>query len=217
MQHAQNPWFLASTLTCTLGWMIAYVLIIRRGFIEKTYGMPLVPLCVNFSYEFLFSVVWPDEFPVYIGNFVWFLIDAVMVFQYLRYGRREWAAHQPGWLFYPTFVAVLAMAATGIATLTIDTNDQRGGSLTGWGAQLLLGAGYIYLLLRRNSPKGQSMYIGISRLVGTVALIYAQEIYMRPFMFLRFVYVAFIALDVTYLWLLYRTCRACGVNPWRRL
>jgi hypothetical protein len=36
-------------------WALAYVLIIRRGFLDETYGMPFVALCANVSWEFIFS------------------------------------------------------------------------------------------------------------------------------------------------------------------
>ena len=56
-------------------WALAYVLIIRRGFLDATYGMPLVALCANVSWEFIFSFVHPHgpvQRPV---NIVWFLLD----------------------------------------------------------------------------------------------------------------------------------------------
>lgn len=215
MQASNNPWFVVSSVTCGVLWLIAYGLIIRRGFLDKTYGMPLVPLCINFSYEAVFGFVWPDDFPTNAVNIIWFFIDGVMVYQYLRFGRDEWPKHYPKKLFYPAFAMVLVMALTGIVTLTIDTHDYHGGNITGWGAQLALSAGSIFMLLRRNSPKGQSVYIAIPRMLGTLALIYGQESYERPFMFLRFVYVAFVVLDLAYIWLLVRTCRAQGIDPWK--
>jgi hypothetical protein len=38
-----------------LGWAVAYVLIIRRGFLDKTYGVPMVALAGNIVWEFLFA------------------------------------------------------------------------------------------------------------------------------------------------------------------
>jgi hypothetical protein len=40
-------------------WTITYLLIIRRGVLDRTYGMPLVALCANLSWEFIFSFVFP--------------------------------------------------------------------------------------------------------------------------------------------------------------
>lgn len=212
-----DPWFTVSALACGVLWLIAYCLIIRRGFRERTYGMPLIPLCANFAYEILFGFVWPDDYPVYIVNIIWAGFDSIMVYQYLRYGLSEWPDHYPKRWFYPTFLTVFAMALIGISTLTLDTHDTHGGNFTGWGAQLLLSAGCITMLLRRNSPKGQSMYIALARTLGTASLIYAQESYERPLMFLRFIYIASPILDIAYMVLLHRICKAQGISPWRRL
>jgi len=42
-------------------WTVTYLLIIRRGFLDHTYGMPLVALCANLSWEFIFSFVFPTD------------------------------------------------------------------------------------------------------------------------------------------------------------
>jgi hypothetical protein len=58
-------------------WTVTYLLIIRRGFLDHTYGMPLVALCANLSWEFIFSFVFPHgpvQRPV---NVVWFSLDLI--------------------------------------------------------------------------------------------------------------------------------------------
>ncbi len=40
-------------------WTITYILIIQRGLRDHTYGMPLVALCANISWEFIFSFILP--------------------------------------------------------------------------------------------------------------------------------------------------------------
>jgi hypothetical protein len=42
-------------------WTVTYLLIIRRGFLDHTYGMPLAALCANLSWEFVFSFVFPKD------------------------------------------------------------------------------------------------------------------------------------------------------------
>jgi hypothetical protein len=72
-------------------WTITYLLIIRRGFLDRTYGMPLVALCANLSWEFIFSFLFPHgplQRPV---NVVWFSLDLIILYQLLRYGPREFA------------------------------------------------------------------------------------------------------------------------------
>jgi hypothetical protein len=52
------------TIVLTLGgifWILAYVCIISKGFKDKTYGMPLIALCANNSWEFIFSFILPPS------------------------------------------------------------------------------------------------------------------------------------------------------------
>ena len=64
-------------------WALAYVLILRRGFLDRTYGVPLVALCGNLSWEFIFAVVYPSMGIHAVINGVWLLLDCVIVYQVL--------------------------------------------------------------------------------------------------------------------------------------
>lgn len=197
-------------------WSLAYALIIRRGFIDKTYGMPWVALCVNLSWEFIFGILHPDKPPGNYVNTAWFLVDLVIVYQYLRFGRRELPPGLRQTLFIPGFVLTLIAAFFGILAITYEFNDWPGG-YTGWGAELLLAASYVSMLLRRDNVQGQSVYIALARLFGSIAVIPGQQILTprSPFMF--YVYAAFIVLDVVYIALYLRKCRELKINPWTRL
>ncbi len=89
-------------------WTLAYLLMIRRGFLDRTYGMPLVALCANLSWEFIFSFVYPHDLPQRAVNVVWFSFDLVILLQLLLYGPREFA-YLPKRVFY-TVLALVASA-----------------------------------------------------------------------------------------------------------
>ncbi len=78
--------------------LIAYILIIYRGFKDKTYGMPLVAFIGNIAWEFIFGLgiesgcaaSW-SSCPAAIiqaRNFIWLLFDFVILYTVLKYGRR---------------------------------------------------------------------------------------------------------------------------------
>lgn len=71
-------------------------------------------------------------------------------------------------------------------------------------------------MIRRRSVKGQSLYIALSRVIGTLAVIPAQYLLTPKSKFLAFVYVAFLVFDLIYVTLLARQCRQEGINPWKR-
>src|SRR3954447_24724948 len=70
-------------------WTLSYLLIIRRSSLDHTYGMPLVALCANISWEFLFSFIYPPQIIQHIVNLIWFSLDLIILIQLLRYGPRE--------------------------------------------------------------------------------------------------------------------------------
>ncbi|WP_143735055.1 hypothetical protein [Methylocaldum sp. 14B] len=206
---------ISATASMTL-WIAAYILIIRRGFKDRTYGMPFAPMCVNVSYEFIFGFVYPDIPPVNYANIAWFFIDLAIVYQYLRFGREEFPAVFPKHSFVPAFALGLVTAFFGVIAITLEFKDFHG-NYTGWGDQLLISITYLYLLARRGSTRGQSVYIVLTRMFGSIVLIPAQYVQTPESILLPFLYAGFIVFDAIYLFLLVRQCRSEGINPWARV
>lgn len=69
-------------------WTLVYVLIIKRGFQDKTYGMPLAALVANVSWEFIFSFILPHQPPQLYVDYVWLSFDIVILIQTLIYGKK---------------------------------------------------------------------------------------------------------------------------------
>jgi hypothetical protein len=72
-----------------LFWSATYILIIRRGFKDKTFGMPIAALCANISWGMIFTFVLPHDAPQIYVNYIWFSLDVVIVIQFLKYGKKE--------------------------------------------------------------------------------------------------------------------------------
>ncbi|MCZ7372658.1 MAG: hypothetical protein O8C60_03205, partial [Candidatus Methanoperedens sp.] len=89
-----------------LFWSLTYILIIRRGFKDKTYGMPLVALCANISWEAIFSFVHPHSPPQLYINYIWFFLDVLIVLQFLKFGRSEFPKFSNK-RFYTVFLLAL--------------------------------------------------------------------------------------------------------------
>src|SRR5690554_7553597 len=80
-------------LTGGIFWLLVYIEIIRKGFKDKTYGMPLAALLVNISWEFISSFVFPAEgIQLYI-NYLWFFLDLVILLQLDRKSTRLNSSH----------------------------------------------------------------------------------------------------------------------------
>ena len=211
-----DPLIQAMIGVCALAWAVAYLLIIKRGFQDKSCGMPMIALCFNFSWELIFGYIEPDAPPQDTVNQVWLLVDAVIVYQYLRYGQRRLPKGAPTWMFAPSFFVSLLLAFGMVMTFTIQFED-FGGPWSGWSMNFAMSGLFIWWVLERDDVDGQSIYIALSKLVGTLGIDLAQHQLTPHDVFLQFLYGGILLLDTVYLVLLYRKMRRLGISPWRRL
>lgn len=76
-----------------IGWTIAYLVLIRKGFSEKTYGMPMFALFFNISWKFIFSFIMPFIHGINSSlqlaiNIIWFICDVLILCTYFLYGKK---------------------------------------------------------------------------------------------------------------------------------
>lgn len=201
-------------------WVATYALIIKRGFQEKTFGMPIIALCANISWEFIFAFLWQHPSPYRYTNMVWFAFDAVILIQTLKFWKTEFPDIS-GKVFYPTFVVSLITGFCLVLLTSLEFGDWRG-AYTAFGQNLMMSIVYITMLHRRDSPRGQSIYIAAFKMVGTLLASLAFGAYSPAEMFemsplFPFLYASTLVFDVAYIVMVYRKCREQGINPWKRL
>ena len=193
-------------------WTLVYLIIIRLGFRDQTYGMPITALCANISWEFIFSFIFPHSPPQNTVNVVWFVFDLVIVFQTLRFGR---AVFKPPQLFYPAFILGLITSFGTILAITYQFNDWDG-KYAAFGQNLMMSVLFIAMLLRRNDVSGQSVYIAWFKMLGTLLPSVLFFLRFPHSVLLNFLYVAIFLFDIIYLIMLYPKHRELGINPWKR-
>src|ERR671920_1115665 len=152
-------------------WTLAYLLIIRQGFLDRTYGMPLVALCANLSWEFIFSFVFPHDLPQRAVNVVWFSFDLVILLQLLLYGPREFA-YLPRRAFYGVFALALATSFGAVLAVTYEFDDFDG-AYTAFGQNLMMSVLFIAMLWSRGTLRGQSVPIALLKMAGTALASFA--------------------------------------------
>jgi hypothetical protein len=196
-------------------WTLAYILIIRRGFLDKTYGMPLAALCANIAWEFIFSFIILVPPPQNYVNVVWFAFDAVIVFQFLRYGRSIFKEALPDRYFYPLFVLSLVVAFGGVLTVSYEFQDFQG-KYAAFSQNLMMSILFVAMLVRRNSVSGQSLYIAVLKMIGTVlpSILFFMLYPSSPF--LNYLYVSIFVFDLIYVVALYAKLKEAGIKPWTR-
>ena len=180
-------------------WTLTYVLMIRRGFLDETYGMPLVALCANVSWEFIFSFVYPHGPVQHPVDIVWFSLDLIILFQLLRYGPREFVDLPTG-VFYAMFGLALATSFCAILSVTHEFGDWDG-AYSAFGQNLLMSVLFVAMLHVRGSPRGQSLPIALTKMLGTGLASVSFYLYSplsEGSALLPFLYVAILVFDLVY-------------------
>jgi hypothetical protein len=197
-------------------WTATYILIIVRGFQDRTYGMPPAAMCANLSWEFVFGFVQPIPVPQVFVNRAWFVFDLVLLAQYLRYWRTDYPANLARRWFLPT-LALTLVTAFGLVLLTSREFNDRYGQYPAFGQNLMMSILFITMLLRRDSLLGQGFYIALFKMLGTIVSSLGFSVFEPRLMLLNFLYVTIFVFDAIYLVAVYRKCRELGVNPWTDL
>lgn len=182
-------------------WMLTYVLIIRRGFLDKSYGMPFVALCANLSWEFIFAFVHPHSGIQRPVNIIWFLLDVVILFQFLKYGRKEFK--MPVGAFYSLFIVTLVTSFCAILFITYEFSDWDG-AYAAFSQNLLMSILFVNMLYQRKSLQGQSALIAFTKMIGTAFASLAFFLYIDTFqgsILLYFLYIAILVYDLLYFFL----------------
>lgn len=147
-------------------WAVTYVLIIRRGFAERTYGMPIVALCTNLSWEFIYSFVRPHAGFQRAGDIVWVALDAVIMFTAVRFGPREFPyLSKP--VFYAGLAGTLVLSYLGVDLMAREF-EHGAGNYAGFADNLMMSALFLGMLAGRRGLRGQSVSIAAWKFVGTI-------------------------------------------------
>jgi hypothetical protein len=197
-------------------WLAAYVLVIVQGHKQATYGVPLLAVCLNFTWELMDSFFLPDPVAIWkIIDRAWLLVDLVILSQLFRYGKAEQVWPEVRRAFTALLPLLLCLAFVGQYAWVTTFHDTLGIVLA-FVINLVMSALYLpFYFKRRGSGKGLSLPVAWLKMLGT-ALSSLQCYFLIPlihpvapsttrlgtYAFFHFLFVACFALDVLYVVLL---------------
>lgn len=194
-------------------WTATYILIIVRGFQDRTYCMPPAAMCANMSWEFIFGFVQPIPAPQVFVNRTWLIFDLIILYQYLRYWRSDYPANLSRRWFLP-MLGLMLVTAFGLVLLTSREFNDRYGQYPAFGQNLMMSILFITMLLRRNGMAGQSFPIALFKMLGTIVSSIGFYVFEPQLALMNFLYVAIFVFDLIYAIAVYRKSRELGINPW---
>ncbi|MFO1054967.1 MAG: hypothetical protein U1F36_22325 [Planctomycetota bacterium] len=188
-------------------WTTTYVLVIRRAHIDKVPAMPFPATCMNTAWEGMMLFEHGFGGLGWITVFIWFALDLVILAQYFVYARPRRITTIADEAFWPA--SLLLMTACMAMPLVIHASfDDRSGLIAAYLQNALMSILFCDMLLRRNSVRGQSLYIALAKMCGTgVAILYGEP----SGAFLLSCYLTIVVFDAAYVLLLGRVARRDGI------
>lgn len=152
-------------------WTIVYVQLIILGFKEKTCGMPFIALALNFAWEALNSFIGLKNNFSSLQTWIiviWFLLDSVIVYTYLRYGKQHFPKYTSKKYFIPWTIIIFSMAFLIQYYSLIDFGNLVG-IYSAFIQNLIMSVLFINMLVSRDNLKGQNLTIAVSKWIGTLS------------------------------------------------
>ncbi|MBG1273262.1 hypothetical protein FND55_06445 [Lactobacillus paracasei subsp. paracasei] len=163
---------LALTLISGISWTLVYYFLIRKGFKEHTYGMPLWALGLNIAWETTYGIngfIHPNGSSAQsVINIIWALCDVLIVVTYLKYGRKYQPVElQNHYRLLGIFVLVVSFIVQILLLNYFGVHT--GARLSAYLQNLLMSILFLNMLFIRHGVEGQSVAIGITKFIGTLA------------------------------------------------
>ncbi|MCU0849563.1 MAG: hypothetical protein MUD12_16900 [Spirochaetes bacterium] len=202
-----------------LAWTIVYISIIHASLKDKTYGMPIAALSLNFAWELLYTVTGflynPYNIQTWV-NFIWCFFDLTIIYCYFKFGKKEFERVADKKYFIPWSLLIFSMALilqygfyiefdTNSPNYLPDLKDFIDPRLSAWYSaflqNLLMSVLFINMLVTRKNSKGQTMVVAVSKFIGTLAptILFGVILNNKLVLIAGFFCTVF---DVIYIWLL---------------
>lgn len=153
-------------------WTIVYIELIRLGFRDKTFGMPLFALALNISWEsiqFFIDIFYRTTTVQTWINVVWFLLDLVIIYTYFRYGKKEFPKSMNQNYFIPWSLIVLLTAFILEYFFIVQFGRSLGTQYSAFIQNLIMSVLFIGMFAHRPDAKGQNLNVAFCKCAGTVA------------------------------------------------
>jgi len=223
-----------ATSASGLAWTIVYIALIYRGLKDKSYGMPLVPLALNFAWELVFSIIYPPSTTGIAGtiiNGIWMLCDIGILYTYFRYSYNyfynRYKITKLTWIGLSIFAFIVSFEIMFIGgpffgqfKYYFNGDIFQGAIFIAYIQNLIISVCFILMIWERRDSKGQSLTIGVFKCIGTgltVGIYYLFWQHHGKAALMNIIVGVTFLLDLLYILTIYRQLITDGFNPWKRL
>jgi hypothetical protein len=163
---------LALTLLSGVAWTVVYVIAIRIGFQQRTYAIPAVAFALNIAWEMIYASRGFATAHLSVQTFInliWVVADALVVYTYLRYGRRELPDFVSRSMFVAWSILIFATAFVLQWLFIVEFGWAQASKYAAFLQNLLMSGLFIAMFVAREGTRGQSIVIAVAKWIGTLA------------------------------------------------
>lgn len=172
----------ALDLVSVLCWTVVYIIIAYKGFKEKTYGMPVISLGINFAWEInlLEQRVWSLNGLYY---FLWTITDVAIFVTFYKYAfhyTKPKKIKQSTLFVFATVYFLLAIIIIYLLTNFVSASIP----IIAFTDNLSMSFFFILMLKRRGCTRGQSVIAATFKFIGTIAASISIYLYYESFIYI---------------------------------
>ena len=201
-------------------WYLTYVLAIRRGYLDKAPAIPLFSLTLNLAWDIAGAFILESPGFQFIINMGYVTVNSIFTMQWFLYWRNINGFKKLNkYEFYGFWTLAMAVSMAVILLGNTELNDLLGYKI-GFVDNFINSILFIAMLYNRDTVAGQSVYIGISKMLGTACMSIASLIFtptkVADSVILVPLYIGIFGMDLLYVVLYIIKARRLGVDVWRR-
>ena len=208
-------------------WLLAYLLIIRKAYQNKTFGMPAIAVFASLALEAIFGLVCPWTHPELCPHnsglalwswWVFIAMSIVLLLQYLGHGETSEQVIPALRRHRNSYVVVGLLFFLFAEYFFIEFYKDYNANTLNFLVNLTMSILFVPLLLSRPTLAGMSWWGGWAKMIGAASISlsvvltiqypeYRQEFYPgahESFAYVYFLFVATLFFDVLYIFLFYR-------------
>jgi hypothetical protein len=183
-------------------WVLVYIIVIRDIVKHKFIGIPVLAVCANIAWEFLWSMRFYTNMGALFewGYRAWFILDLFIFYSMIRYGKIQFTDPrlQKNFLLIIFFAFICWVA--GIFAFTTQYQDPIG-AVTAYLVNAHMSALYILLILKFPLEKSLTVSTAWYKMLGTsLTSIFCFWAFPHAYFMLTMTVVTFV-LDITYIYL----------------
>ncbi len=147
-----------------LCWSIVYIELIRHGFKDKTYGMPIFALALNFAWESIYAIQGLAQQitdPQSWVNLIWACLDIGIIVTYFKFGKKDFPTSLQKH-FIPASLLIFVTSYALQLMFLFEFGTHWGSIYSAFIQNAAMSILFVYMLASRNSSRGQSKLMAYS-------------------------------------------------------